>query len=213
MTRSQWIQVAALAVLFFCALAYLATPLLPKSETSAMKVIELVIAASASIGTAFAAVVALHFGLASQRAQQQKDRAVAEIVAVKLAVKLTPIMAALRVDPVLRQKDSSQTWQFRCCQICSGSIASHWFPADQADLIALVPLGRRLPQKLAFIFEKLKTLPDDVDRDELWITRSEQSKEESLDVWLNTINLCRLELDKLSKMLHDVGIKELDSTP
>lgn len=155
MKASQWIEVAAVTAAFFCALVFLAQPFLPKVDTAPMKVIELAIGAFAAIATAAAAVIALWFGLSTQRTQAAQARATADVVASRVVMKLTLPRAALK--SLLEHWPSAADVEAKRSLLNALALKLSKVPVDieKHDMIDLLPIGRQWPPRLAVALEAL----------------------------------------------------------
>ena len=208
MKLSQGIQVAALAVLALGVLAYLASPLLPTADAPAMKVVELVIAASASIGTAAAAIVALSLGLAAQRTQEERSTITAEIVASRIILELVRIEAVLAAcvqdlgaEPSLDRQRQHVNWTFE------HHLQVQQF-VDDTDFAKLAPLGAAIPKQLALAFAVLDGLrPFTNLSDAAWERCAHEGKAGLLEHNRKAMALCASQFSALLKKLSEKGIE------
>lgn len=158
MKRSDWMILGLVGVMAMWAMALLAQPLLPKPESTGLKVVELVIAAASSFGTMVAAMVALYFGLKSQRDQRAMDRRVAMLTATRLHVRLTHLANEVAMLDACWDDHLSVREQMARAKayVDLGGFDEAMLEVDDAPLLRLAAMFPDAPVDLARALEELK---------------------------------------------------------
>ncbi|WP_431104362.1 hypothetical protein [Roseateles noduli] len=127
-----------------------------------MKIVELAIQASASIGTAAAAALALYFGLSGHRREDARHRALAVFAAAKLGSRLDTISAKIvEIDVGMMfasREEKSHVLQVEFLKAFPDSVMA----LPESDLIGLLGLPNNAAPRLIRAIEGLKALRDEI---------------------------------------------------
>lgn len=178
MKAENWAQVAMGAGLAVWAVAQFAAPMLPAPDSHKLKAIELVISATASIGTAAAVFVALHFGLKAQRDQAKQAVQLAQIAGVRMAWELVRMQNVLRkgLDAMQRHKDLDR--KRRLIIVIESRLRENQATIDDIDVVRLGALRADLPQRLAAVTALIQSMRATTSQSEIdWANVPQATKE------------------------------------
>jgi len=157
MDRREQFFLGVLGLVAVTAVAHLASAFLPKNDTPAMKVVELVISTASAIGTGLAVVVALYIARSTQMDQTRSARRVVEVFATELWQEL--FSAVLALEDRIREDELpvvltelremlATTSQLRI-ELLTASRVSAW--------IAMRAIASMAAAELAFVVSNMNT--------------------------------------------------------
>ena len=158
-----------------------------------MKVIELAIGASASIGTAAAAVVALTLGASTDRRRDAEAQAMAKVMSSRIVIRLRLLKGG--VVRSLPSLDASEAIETRKAAFISlfkvFEQQPDWMSVSNEELLVILPLGVTCAQSIAAAIEELKLgrTGADILSSAEWSTLDEAEKKDWLDTLRDKVSL------------------------